>query len=103
MFAAMAHEEMMYGTAVGPLPVLTDLLTWAPAWALEEVLPNVTETLAHMSVRGIDPARPANPFVKQITAMAHARESSLADRSSSITVVRGRRELSYRRSYLGFM
>jgi len=79
---------MMYRTAVGPQPVLTDPSTWAPAWALEEARADVTEKLAHATFRGIDPARPANPFAKQITAMPHARVPSLDDRASSITVVR---------------
>jgi len=35
--------------------------------------------------------------------MPHARVPSLDDRSSSINVVRCRREVGYRRSYLGFM
>ena len=99
----MADEEMAYRTVVGPLPVLTDPSTWAPAWAREEARPDVAETLAHATFRGIDSVRPANPFVKQITAMPHALVPSLDDRASSITVVRRRREVGYRRSYLGFM
>jgi len=43
----MAEEQMMYRTAVGPLPVLTDPSTWALARAREEARPDVTETLAH--------------------------------------------------------
>jgi len=92
---------MMYGTAVGPLLVLTDHSTSAPAWAREEARPDVTETLAHATFRGIDPARPANPFANQNTAMPHARVPSRDDGASSITVVRRRREVGYRRSNLG--
>jgi len=43
----MADEEMAYRTVVGPLPVLTDPSTWAPAWAREEARPDVAATLAH--------------------------------------------------------
>jgi len=103
LFTAMADEEMMYRTAVGPLPVSTDPCTWAPAWAREEARPDVAETPAHATFRGIDPARPANPFAKQMTAMPHALVPSLDDRASSITVVRRRRKVGYRWSFLGFM
>ena len=84
----MADEEMRYTTVVGPLPILTDPLTWAPAWAREEACPDVEDTLAHATFRGIDPARPASPFATQIVAMPHALVPSLDDRASSITVVR---------------
>jgi len=53
--------------------------------------------LAHATIRGIDPARPANTFAKQIVAMPHALVPSLDDRASSITVVRRSREVEYRR------
>jgi len=96
-------EEMMYRTTVGPLPILTSPSTWAPAWEREEARSDVTETLAFAKVRGIDPARPANPFAKQITAMPHALIPSLDDRASSITVMRRRREGGFRRLYLGFL
>jgi len=99
----MADEEMRYSTTVGPLPVLSDPSTWAPAWEREEARMGVTDTLAHATFRGIDPVRPANPFAKQISALPHARVPSLDDRASSITVVRRSREVGYRRSYLGFM
>jgi len=99
----MAEEEMRYTTAVGPLPALTDPSTWAPAWAREEERPDVEGTLAHATFRGIDPARPGNPFAKQIAAMSHALVPSLDDRASSITVVRRSREVEYRRLYLGFL
>ena len=101
--SVMAGEEMRYTTAVGPLPILTDPSTWAPAWAREEARPDVEDTLAHATFRGIDPARPANPFAKQIFAMPHALVPSLDDRASSITVVRRNREAEYRRLYLGFL
>ena len=61
------------------------------------------DTLAHATFRGIVPARPANPFAKQIVAMPHALVPSLDDRASSITVVRRSREVEYRRLYLGFL
>jgi len=99
----MAEEEVMSRTAVGHLPVLTDPWTWAPARAREKESPDVTESLAHVMFRGINPARPASPFAKQITAMPHARISSLGDSASSITVVRRRRGMGYRRLYLGFL
>jgi len=38
----MADKEMMYRTAVVPLPMLNDQSTWAPAWAREEALPDGT-------------------------------------------------------------
>jgi len=82
---------------------LTDPSTWAPAWAREEARPDVEDTLAHATFRGIDPAPPANPFAKQIAAMPHALVPSLDDRASSITVVRRSREVEYRRLYLGFL
>ena len=40
------------------------------------------DTLAHATFRDIDPARPANPFAKQIAAMPHALAPSLDDRAS---------------------
>ena len=61
------------------------------------------DTLAHATFRGIDPARPANPFAKLIVAMPHALVPSLDDRASSITVVRRIREVEYHRLYLGFL
>jgi len=88
---------------VGPLPILTDPSTWASAWAREEARPDVEGTQAHATFRGIDPARPANPFAKQIAAMPHALVSSLDDRASSITAVRRSREVEYHRLYLGFL
>ena len=57
------------------------------------------DTLAHATFRGIDPARPANPFAKQIAAMPDALVLSLDDRASSITVVRRSREVEYSRLY----
>jgi len=57
----------------------------------------VEGTLAHAAFRGIDPARPANSFAKQIFEMPHALVPSLIDRASSISVVRRSRELEYRR------
>jgi len=71
--------------------------------AREEAHPDVEDTLAHATFRGIVPARPANPFAKQIVAMPHALVPSLDDRASSITVVRRSREVEYRRLYLGFL
>jgi len=99
----MADEEMRYTTVVGPLPILTDPSTWAPAWAPEEARRDVEDTPAHATFRGIDSARPANLFAKQIVAMPHALVPSLDDRASSITVVRRSREVEYRRLYLGFL
>jgi len=99
----MADEEMRYTTVVGPLHILTEPSTWASAWAREEARPDVEGTLAHATFRGIDPARPANPFAKQIVAMPHAFVPSLHDRASSITVVRRSHEVEYRRFYLGFL
>jgi len=99
----MADEEMRYTTAVGPLPVLTDASTWAPAWARKEARPDVGDTLAHATFRGIDPARPANSFAKHIAAIPHALLPSLDDRASSSTVVRRSGEVEYRRLYLGFL
>jgi len=90
----MADEEMSYTTAVGPVNVLTDPSTWAPAWAFEEARPDVEDTLAHATFQGIDPARPANPSVKQIAGMPHALVPSLDDRASSITAVRRSCEVS---------
>ena len=95
--SAKADEEMRYTTVVGPLPILTDPSTWASAWAREEARPDVEDMLAHATIRGIDPARPANTFAKQIVAMPHALVPSLDDRASSITVVRRSREVEYRR------
>ena len=94
---------MTSSTAVGPLPVLNDPSTWAPAWAREEVRLGVTDELADATFRGINPVRPANPFAKKTSAMPHTLVPSLDDRASSITVVRRSREVGYRRSYLGFM
>jgi len=99
----MAEEEMGYTSAVGPLPILTDPSTWAPVWAHEEARPDVEDTMAHATFRGIDPAHPENPFAKQIVAMPHALVPSLDDRASSITVVRRRREVEYRSLYVGFL
>ena len=99
----MADEAMRYTTVVGPLPILTDPSTRASAWAREEARPDVEGTLAHATFRGIDPARPANPFAKQSVAMPDALVPSLDDRASSITVVRRSREVEYRRLYLGFL
>jgi len=99
----MADEEMRYSTAVGPLPVLSDPSTWAPAWEREEARMCVADTLAHATFRDIDSMRFANPFAKQISAMLHALVPSLDDRASSITLVRRSREVGYRRSYVGFM
>ena len=72
---------------MGPLPVLADPSTWAPAWARVEARPDVEDTLAHAKFQGIDSARPAIPFAKQIAAMPHALVPSLDDQASSITVV----------------
>jgi len=94
---------MTSSTAVGPLAMLTDPSTWAPAWAREEARLDVTDALADETFRGINPLRPSNPFAKQTSAMPHAPVRSLDDRASSITVVRRSREVGYRRSYLGFM
>jgi len=94
---------MTSSTAVGPLPVLTDPSTWAPAWAREEVRLDVTDALADATFPGINPVRPANPFAKQTSAMPHALMPSPDDRASSITVVRRSREVGYRLSYLGLM
>jgi len=99
----MAEEEMRYTTVVGPLPILIDSSTWAPAWVREEARPDVEDTLAHATFRGTDPERPSNPFAKQIVAMPHALVPSLDDRASSITVLRLSREVEYRRFYLGFL
>jgi len=89
----MTDEEMMYRTAVGPLPGLTNPSTWAPAWAREEARTDLTETLAHAMVRGIDPARPTNPFAQEITAIPQAHIPSLNDRASSISAAWRRREV----------
>jgi len=94
---------MTSSTAVGPLPVLTDPSTWAPAWAREEARLDVTDALADATFRGIDSVRPANPFAKHNAARSHALVPSLDDRASSITVVRRSREVGYRRSHVGFM
>jgi len=59
--------------------------------------------LAHAKFCGIDPARPANPFVKQIATMPQALALSLHDRASSIIVVLRSREAEYRRLYPGFL
>jgi len=99
----MADKEVRYTTAVGPLPILTDRSTWAPAWAREGARPDVEDTLAHVTFRRIDPARLVNHFAKHIGAMPHALVPSLDDRSSSITVVRRSREVKYRRLYLAFL
>jgi len=99
----MADEEMRYTTAMGPLPILTDPSTWGPAWAREEARPDVEDTLAHATFRGIDPARPASPFAKQIVAMPHALVPSLDDGASSITVVRRSREVENCALYRGFL
>jgi len=99
----MADEEMRYSTVVGPLPVLSNPSTWAPAWAREEARMGVAGSLAHVTFRGIDWTRTSNPFAKHIAAMPHALVPSLDDRASSITVVRRSREVRYRRTYVGFM
>jgi len=94
---------MTSSTAVGPLPVLFDPSTWAPAWEREEARMGVADTLAHATFRGIDSVRPANPFAKKIAAMPHALVPSLDDLASSITVLRRSCEVGYCRSYVGFM
>jgi len=94
---------MASSTAVGPLPVLSNPTTWAPAWEREEARMGEADTLAHATFQGIDSVRPANPFAKQTAAKPHACVPSLDDRASSITVVRRSREVGYRRSYVGFM
>jgi len=94
---------MTSSTAVGPLPVLSDPSTWAPAWEREEARMGVAETLAHATFRGIDSVRPANPFARQTAAKPLALVPSLDDRASSITVVRRSCDAGYRRSYVGFM
>jgi len=99
----MADEKMRYQTVVGPLPVLANPATWAPAWAREEARMGVAGSLAHATFRGIDPTRFSNPFVKHIAAMPHALAPSLEDRASSMTVVRRSREVGYRRSCVGLM
>jgi len=99
----MADEEMRYQTVVGPMPVLSNPATWAPAWAREEARTGVAGSLAHATLRGFDPPRPSNPFAKHIAAMPHALVPSLDDRASPITVVRRSREVGYRRPYVGFM
>jgi len=48
----------------------------------DEARPDVKDTLVHATFQGIDPAHPANPFAKQITAMPHALVPSLDDRAS---------------------
>lgn len=63
----------------------------------------MAETLSHATFPRIDPARPANPFAIQITAMPHARMPFLDDRGSFITVLRRRRDVGFCCSYLGFM
>jgi len=94
---------MTSSTDVGPLPVLSDPSTSAPAWKREEARMDVADTLAHATFRGIDSVRPANPFAKQTAAKPHALVPSLDDRASSITVVRRSCEAGYRHSYVGFM
>ena len=94
---------MTSSTAVGPLPVLANPSTWAPAWEREEARMGVAETLSHATLRGIDLVLPANPFAKQTAAKPHALVPSLDDRASLITVVRRSREVGYRRSHVGFM
>jgi len=94
---------MASSTAVGPLPVLSDLSTWAPAWEREKVRMGAADALARATFRGIDSVRPANPFAKHNAAMSHALVSSLDDRASSITVMRRSREVGYLRSHVGFM
>jgi len=88
---------------VGPLTVLSDPSTRAPAWEREGARMGVADTLAHATFRGIDSMRPANLFAKHIAAMPHALVPSIDDRASSITVVRRSREVGYRHSYVGFM
>ena len=90
-------------TAAGPLPVLCDPSTWAPAWERKEARMGVADALAHVTFRGTDSVRPANPFAKQTAAKPHALVPSLDDRASSITVVRRSCEARYCRSYVGFM
>jgi len=90
-------------TTLGPLFVLTDPSTRAPAWAREEAHLDVTDALADAMFRRINPVRPANPFVKQISAMPQALVPSLDARASSITVVRRSCEVGYHRLYRGFM
>jgi len=94
---------MASSTAVGPLPVLSDPPTWAPAWEREEARMGEADALARATFRGIDSVRPANPVAKHNAAMSHALVTSLDDRASSITVVRRSREVGYRRSHVGFM
>jgi len=94
---------MISSTAVGPLPVLSDPSTCAPAWEREEARMGVADTLAHATFRGIDSVRPANPFAKQTAVKPHALVLSLDDRASSISVGRRSCEAGYRRSYVGFM
>jgi len=83
---------MTSSTAVGPLPVLTDPSTWAPAWARVEARLDVTSALADATFRGINLVRPANPFAKQTSAIPHALVPSLDDRALSITVERRSRD-----------
>ena len=99
----MADEEMVYRTAVGPLPVLSEPSTWSPAWEREEARMGLVDTLSHATFRSRYPVCPANALAKQISAIPHALVPSLDDRASSITVVWRSREVGYRRSYLGFM
>jgi len=94
---------MTSSTSVGPLPVLSDLSTWAPSWEREEARMSVADTLAHATFRGIDSVRPANPFAMQTASKPYALVPSLDDRASSITVVRRTCEARYCRSYVGFM
>jgi len=99
----MADEEMSESAAVSPLPELSDLSTWAPAWERKEAQMGVADTLARATLRRIDSMHPANMFAKQIAAMPHALVPSSVDWALSITVVRRSREVAYRRSYVGLM
>jgi len=79
--SAMADEKVRYSTAVGPLPVLSDPSTWAPAWDREGARMGVADPLAHATFRGIDSMRPVNPFARQIASMPHALLPSLDERA----------------------
>ncbi|GAB0498697.1 hypothetical protein MMPV_010044 [Pyropia vietnamensis] len=91
-----------YAEAIGPLPVLRDTTTHAPAWERETSRMGVADSAAHALFRGVDPISPGTIFAKQMDRLPHALVPSLADLSSSITVVRRRREVGYFRRFSSF-
>lgn len=98
-----ADEALRHRDAVGPLPVLTDQRTWNAAWVREIDRLTTDHSKTHDAFRNIYPARPSCPSATRINAKPEAWVPTLDDRATSISVVRRRHEVVYRRSYVGLM